>query len=43
MGWTPPQVNTPVDGLWEALAFKARNPEMHNKGVSLVVADAYNK
>merc|ERR1719323_1099621 len=41
MGWTSPEVTTSTwDGLWEALIFKARNPEKFKMDVSnVVVAD----
>ena len=41
MGWTSPEVTTSTwDGLWEALIFKARNPQKFNMDVSdVVVAD----
>merc|ERR1719446_1688171 len=41
MGWTSPEVTTASwDGLWEALIFKARNPEKFKMDVSdVVVAD----
>merc|ERR1719429_310897 len=41
MGWTSPEITTSTwDGLWEALIFKARNPEKFKMDVSnVVVAD----
>uniref|UniRef100_A0A7S1M0G3 Dinoflagellate luciferase N-terminal domain-containing protein n=1 Tax=Alexandrium catenella TaxID=2925 RepID=A0A7S1M0G3_ALECA len=41
MGWTSPEVTTSTwDGLWEALIFKARNPQKFKMNVSdVVVAD----
>jgi len=41
MGWTSPEVTTSTwDGLWEALIFKARNPQKFKMDVSdVVVAD----
>jgi len=41
MGWTSPEVTTSTwDGLWEALVFKARNPQKFNMDVSdVTVAD----
>merc|ERR550532_3960615 len=41
MGWTSPEVtNATWDGLWDALVFKARNPEKCKMDVSdVVVAD----
>jgi len=41
MGWTSPEVKTSTwDGLWEALMFKARNPQKFKMDVSdVVVAD----
>merc|ERR1719210_1953776 len=41
MGWTSPEITTSSwDGLWEALIFKARNPEKFKMDVSnVVVAD----
>merc|ERR1719512_79647 len=41
MGWTSPEITTSTwDGLWEALIFKARNPQKFKMDVSdVVVAD----
>merc|ERR1712241_985066 len=41
MGWTSPEITTSTwDGLWEALIFKARNPQKFQMDVSnVVVAD----
>merc|ERR1712012_1251424 len=41
MGWTSPEITTSTwDGLWEALIFKARNPQKFKMDVSnVIVAD----